>query len=110
LIILIVLAGCKQRISYNNISQQQDRKSIEGKVTKIADGDTFTMVFDNGFDVRVRLNGIDSPEKKQAFSKRAKKELSDLIFEKIVTVYYDKKDGYGRVLGDVFIGNINVNH
>ena len=67
-------------------------KFIEGKVTRIADGDTFTMVFENGFDVRVRLNGIDSPEKKQAFSKRAKQTLSDLIYNKEVKVYYESKD------------------
>ncbi|NCP61398.1 MAG: thermonuclease family protein [Flavobacteriales bacterium] len=85
-------------------------KFIEGKVTRIADGDTFTLIFDNGFDVRVRLNGIDSPEKKQAFSKRAKQTLSDLIFDKEVKVYYKSKDRYGRVLGDVYVGEVNINH
>jgi len=84
-------------------------KFIEGKVTRIADGDTFTMVFENGFDVRVRLNGIDSPEKKQAFSKRAKQTLSDLIYNKEVKVYYESKDRYGRVLGDIYIDDLNIN-
>jgi endonuclease YncB( thermonuclease family) len=88
---------------------KSDKKYIEGKVIRIADGDTFTMVFENGFDVRVRLNGIDSPEKKQAFSKRAKQTLSELIYNKEVKVYYESKDRYGRVLGDVFVNNLNVN-
>ena len=85
-------------------------KFIEGKVIKIADGDTFTLIFKNGFDVRVRLNGIDSPEKKQAFSKRAKQTLSDLIINKDVKVHYESKDRYGRVLGDVYVGNVNINY
>lgn len=96
-----------EQISENNTPN--DKKHIEGKVIKIADGDTFTLIFDNGFDVRVRLNGIDSPEKKQAFSKRAKQTLSDLIYDKEVKVYYESKDRYGRVLGDVFIDDLNIN-
>ncbi|MEX0997613.1 MAG: thermonuclease family protein [Flavobacteriaceae bacterium] len=97
-----------EQISENNTPN--DKKHIEGKVIKIADGDTFTLIFDNGFDVRVRLNGIDSPEKKQAFSKRAKQSLSNLIYDKEVKVYYGSKDRYGRVLGEVFVNDLNVNH
>lgn len=85
-------------------------KYIEGTPLRIIDGDTFVLLLDNNFDTRVRLNGIDCPENKQAFSQRAKKELSDLIFERQIVVYYEKKDGFGRVLGEVYIGNVNVNH
>ncbi len=113
------LANCTERVRYasadqtlsiSNNNTQKEQKYIDGKVIKIADGDTFTMIFDNGFEVRVRLNGIDSPEKKQAFSKRATQALSAMIFQKEVRVYYNSKDRYGRVLGDVFIDNLNVNH
>jgi micrococcal nuclease len=85
-------------------------KEIQGKVIKIADGDTFTMIFDNDFDVRVRLNGIDCPEKSQPFSKRAKQALSDFIFGKMVVVQYKEKDRYGRVIGDVYIDGLHVNY
>jgi micrococcal nuclease len=85
-------------------------KEIHGKVIKIADGDTFTMIFDNDFDVRVRLNGIDCPEKNQPFSKRAKQLLSDFIFGKMVVVQYKEKDRYGRVIGDVFVDGLNINY
>lgn len=113
---LIGLANCQERSRYRNNSlsvsqtnKQNEQKYIDGKVIKIADGDTFTMLFDNGFEVRVRLNGIDSPEKKQAFSNRAKQALSEMIFSKNVRVYYDNKDRYGRVLGEVFIGSLSIN-
>lgn len=83
---------------------------ITGKVIKIADGDTFTLLLEHdNFKVRVRLVSIDCPEKKQPFSKKAKQYLSQLIFGKKVKVYYHKKDRYGRVLGEVFVDNINVN-
>lgn len=90
--------------------EQKRAKYVDGKVIKIQDGDTFTMIFDNGFEVKVRLNGIDSPEKKQAFSNKAKQALSAMIFQKKVRVYYSSKDRYGRVLGDVFVNGININH
>lgn len=87
-----------------------DRKSVDGKVVRIIDGDTFVLLLNNNFETGVRLNSIDCPEKKQAFSQRAKEELSDLIFDREVMVYYDKKDGFGRVLGDVYVDGTNVNH
>ena len=93
-----------------NTNKRDARKVITGKVIKIADGDTFTLLLErDNFEVRVRLNAIDCPEKKQPFSKKAKQHLSDMIFGKRLKVYYKKKDRYGRVLGDVFIDHINVN-
>ncbi|WP_149277659.1 thermonuclease family protein [Pareuzebyella sediminis] len=111
--------GERQKLN-NQIDQKQDlekipqstsseHKEILGKVIKIADGDTFTLIFENNFEVRVRLDGIDCPEKKQAFSNNAKLTLSDLIFGKMVRVKYEDKDRYGRVLGEVFEGDVNVN-
>ncbi|MCZ4319184.1 thermonuclease family protein [Aequorivita viscosa] len=111
----LVIISCNGRFSETNQDTSTTRintspdKLIEGKVIKIADGDTFTLIFDNGYNVRVRLNGIDTPEKKQAFSKKAKQELSSMIFNKNVRVDYSSKDRYGRVLGDVYVGDLNVN-
>jgi len=88
-------------------------KKIEGKVIKISDGDTFTLLLEkDNFPVRVRLIEIDAPERKQPFSKKSKQYLSHLIFGKKVTVYYKKKDRYGRILGHVFLKNnkLNINH
>lgn len=87
-----------------------DRKSIEGVAVRIIDGDTFVLLLNNEFETGVRLNGIDCPERKQAFSQRANEELSNLIFDREVIVYYDKKDGFGRVLGDIYVDGANVNH
>ena len=74
---------------------------LSGKVVKIADGDTFTLLVNNHDQVKVRLDGIDAPEKKQAFGNKAKQYLSSMIWGVPVTVKVLKKDRYGRSIGKV---------
>ena len=57
------------------ITSQTLAADFTGRVVGVADGDTIT-VLHSGKPVRIRLNGIDSPEKRQAFGKRAKQFAS----------------------------------
>lgn len=84
-------------------------KTIDGKVVKIADGDTFTLLTTAKEQFRVRLLHIDCPENGQPFGKIARHALSTLIYNKQVKVYYDKRDRYKRILGNVYLGNLYVN-
>lgn len=79
-----------------------------GKVVGITDGDTVT-ILSNGQEVKVRLAGIDAPEKGQAFGQAAKTHLSDLIFGKQVEIEATKKDGYGRTIGKIFLDGKDIN-
>jgi micrococcal nuclease len=81
---------------------------LVGKVVSIADGDTFTMLVNNE-RVRIRLHGIDCPEKGQDFSNTAKDFLSNHVFGKTVTVKEMDTDRYGRTIGMVFADSVNVN-
>ena len=81
---------------------------IQGKVVSIADGDTFTMLVDNE-QVKVRLHGIDCPEKGQDFGNVAKEFLADYVFGKVVSVKYMDTDRYGRTIGMVVVGGVNLN-
>lgn len=81
---------------------------LVGKVTAIADGDTFTMLVSNE-QTRVRLHGIDCPERGQDFSKAARQFLAEMIFEKEVTVKEMDTDRYGRTIGIVIIDGKNIN-
>jgi micrococcal nuclease len=81
---------------------------LVGKVISVADGDTFTMLVDNK-QIKIRLHGIDCPEKAQDFGQVAKKFLSDLVYGKTVTVTEMDIDRYGRTIGMVMIGSVNVN-
>jgi micrococcal nuclease len=81
---------------------------LSGEVVAIADGDTFTMLIDRG-QLRVRLHGIDCPEKGQDFSNVARDFLANLIYKKTVTVDSLDTDRYGRVIGIVRHDRVNVN-
>lgn len=74
---------------------------IKGRVVKIADGDTFTLLVDEHEQIKVRLDGIDAPEKGQSYGTRAKEYLSNMIWGQPVTVYVKGKDRYGRSIGKV---------
>src|SRR5205809_3843723 len=71
-----------------------------GKVVGVSDGDTIS-VMHNGKAERIRLSGIDCPEKGQAFGQRAKQFTSALVFGKEVTVAVQDSDKYGRTIGEV---------
>ena len=79
------------------------------KVISISDGYTFTGLDSQNRQVKVRLHGIDAPEKAQAFGNVARKALGDLIEGKTVEVQQVDKDRYGRVVANVHVGGTHVN-
>jgi len=82
---------------------------ITGNVVGVADGDTITVLDADKVQHKIRLTGIDAPEKKQPFGNRSKQSLSDMVYNKTVTVETDKRDRYGRELGKVLAGGKDVN-
>jgi endonuclease YncB( thermonuclease family) len=82
---------------------------ITGNVVGVADGDTITVLDADKVQYKIRLTGIDAPEKKQPFGNRSKQSLSDMVFNKTVTVETVKRDRYGRELGKVLAGGKDVN-
>lgn len=76
-------------------------KTLQGKVIKVADGDTITIIDDKGFRYRIRLAGIDAPEKDQPYGEQSAKRLRWLVHGKGITVEYSKFDSYGRIVGKV---------
>jgi endonuclease YncB( thermonuclease family) len=75
--------------------------SMEVRVVGVSDGDTITVLDSGQVQHRVRLHGIDAPEKGQPFSERSKQALSDLVFRRTVTIQWSKTDRYGRILARV---------
>jgi len=73
-----------------------------GKVVSVADGDTITVLEDKR-PVRIRLYGIDCPEKRQAFGKKAKQFTSEKCFGKKVEILVMDKDRYGRLVANVIL-------
>jgi len=83
--------------------------TMNGRVIGVSDGDTVTILDDTKTQWKIRLLGIDAPEKTQAFGSKSKEHLSDLVFNRQVTVEYSKKDRYGRTLGKIFVDGIDAN-
>lgn len=80
-----------------------------GKVVRILDGDTIE-VLRNQHPERIRLSGIDCPEKRQAYGQKAKQATSALVFWKDVTLQTHGLDKYGRTIADVLLSDdTNVN-
>ncbi len=83
--------------------------SFTGEVVGVLDGDTIE-VLHNGKAQRIRLQGIDCPEKGQPYGNNAKQATSSLVFAQVVTLEIHGKDKYGRVLADVSLADgTNVN-
>ena len=106
LLILIVLiainiAGCK------NAEVNEPVAAVVGKVVKVVDGDTLH-VYSNKKNYKIRLSGIDAPERGQAYGKRAKEHLEFLVAGKQVIAIVESKDRYGRYVASVKVQSKDV--
>ncbi len=82
--------------------------TLTGKVIKVADGDSITVLDANYTQHKIRLAGIDAPERKQAYGLASRKHLASIVAGKQVTVEYQKRDRYGRIVGKVLLDEIDV--
>ena len=82
---------------------------LTGRVVKISDGDTLTVLDESKRQHKVRLVGIDAPERKQPFGTVSRQNLADLVFGKKVAVEWSKQDHYQRVLGKVLLNGQDIN-
>ena len=69
----------------------------------MADGDTVTIMDDSGKKHRIRLAGIDAPEKDQSYGDVSTQGLVELVSGKTVTIEYEKRDRYKRIVGKVLV-------
>lgn len=90
--------------SCNNSSQQESNSnSTSGKVIAIIDGDTYDILLDGNRTVRIRMEGIDAPEKGMPFYRVAKKYLGELCFEKNVRLEIHDTDSRGRKIAFTYL-------
>jgi endonuclease YncB( thermonuclease family) len=87
----------------------QGNTAISGQTLRITDGDTFVLRLASEQDERIRLHGIDTPERDQPFGAAAGTELARLIEGREVRVDVVERDNYGRIVGRVWIGDLDVN-
>ena len=82
---------------------------ISGRVVRVLDGDTIEILESGNRLTRVRLAGIDAPEKSQPFGQRSRQALSSMVAQRTVTVTGGDTDRYGRLLGTVWLDAKDVN-
>ncbi len=83
-------------------------ETLTGKVVKITDVDTLYVLDANNKQHKIRLAGIDAPERKQAYGLASRKHLASIVAGKQVTVEYEKRDRYGRIVGKVLLDGMDV--
>lgn len=98
IILIVLLTSC-----------DPSSNTITGEVVNVADGDTFTMKTITNEKIKIRLYGIDAPERGQDFGTKSRQLLNDLCYGKIVEVTVEDIDQYDRTLGTVYVDDVNVN-
>jgi endonuclease YncB( thermonuclease family) len=89
-------------ISCNNQPQKKKTFDLQGRVVSVYDGDTFTLLTADKQQHKIRLHGIDCPERKQDFGNVARQKLSEIIFGQEVKVLQTDIDRYQRIVGIVY--------
>ncbi len=81
---------------------------LTGKVVKITDSDTLYVLDASNQQHKIRLAGIDTPERKQAYRLASRKHLASIVAGQQVTIEYQKRDRYGRIVGKVLHAGIDA--
>jgi endonuclease YncB( thermonuclease family) len=81
------------------------KEIIEGKVIGILDGDTYDLLTDSNHTVRVRMEGIDAPERGMPFYQVAQKQLSSLCFGKRIVVQITQAESGTRKIGFSYLAD-----
>ncbi|MES2775330.1 MAG: thermonuclease family protein [Bacteroidota bacterium] len=99
LFISLLMVSC---YSKNNNAKESE---FSGKVIKIVDGDTYDILFDNQSTQRIRMEGIDAPERGMAFYRVAKDYLGELCFGQTVWIKQTNTDRYGRMVAKTYLAD-----
>jgi len=78
--------------------------TLTGSTVRVTDGDTIVILSEGNVQHKIRLQGIDAPERGQAYGTKSKEHLAGLVAGRFVVVEYDKRDRYGRIVGKVLVG------
>ena len=78
---------------------------LDGRIIDIADGDTITLLDANRTQHKIRLAGIDAPERGQPGGYRSKESLAALVYEQPVRIERHRRDGLKPIVGKVWVAS-----
>ena len=90
------------------ISARVPAETLTGRSIGVSDGDTLTLLDAKQVPHKIRVAGIDAPEKKQPFGEKAKSSLSALAYNRLGEADCRKIDRYRRKVCVVFVGGEDV--
>ncbi len=100
-LIFISIIACTSKSG--KIPSLEKGSTVSGKVISIIDGDTYDVLIQDNKTIRVRMEGIDAPEKGMPFYQKSKKYLSDLCFGKQIKFKVTGVDNHERILAYSFL-------
>lgn len=103
LLILLFVFSTSCQSKSGERKNTNDNDFIYGKVIRVVDGDTYHLLTEDNQTLKVRMEGIDAPERAMLFYKASKDYLGKLCFGKSVRLKSSGKDQYGRYLGSTYL-------
>lgn len=104
IIFVVIVSVC---VLYEEMTPPQE---IQGKILKVYDGDTITILNNDNEKLRIRLFGLDAPESNQSFGNISTQNLQVLCpVDTLANIKIKDKDKYGRIVGIVFCDGVNAN-
>jgi endonuclease YncB( thermonuclease family) len=100
-LLVLLLTTALAFVSTSSVAQSP----LHGKVIRITDGDTYDILLDNHTTKRIRMEGIDAPERGMPFYKLSKIYLGQLCLGKQVSIEPAGLDRYGRTLAKTWLAN-----
>lgn len=107
-LVCILCCALPLKDTYAQKTEQQptvalkQNRTYKGKSIKVDDGDTFTFLSRRKVSYRIRLDGIDAPEKGMPYAKKAKEYLAALLLNQEIELRILSADRYGRYVGKVY--------
>ena len=111
LLIIVLSASAIGLYFYNDYQASNNTLScnLEGKVIRVVDGDSITVLDGKKEQHKIRLAGIDAPERQQPYGKVARQFLAKHIIKKQVCVGWYKRDKYQRLVGVIRLEGEDIN-
>jgi endonuclease YncB( thermonuclease family) len=106
---LKVLFPCIAVVTFVAFTQAAAGTTLRGKCVAVTDGDTIKVRV-NLQIIKIRLEGVDCPERQQAFGTNATQFTKQWAYGRNLTVYATGTDKYQRTLGWVFYGKRCLNN
>jgi endonuclease YncB( thermonuclease family) len=105
---LAAIASLVALLSVLAVVNHDESPRFAGRVMRIVDADAIEVRLETG-QTRVRLHGIDAPELDQPWGLEATQALSKMILRKNVTLEPVNEDRDGRIVANLYVGDLDVN-